>query len=83
MSEQLEIWVQNALPEEDELVFNVHFRSKETVEWEVHIYNIPVVVLVFITLLPLGFLSPFTICSIRLRNKYAYRCTEGCWFPFY
>jgi hypothetical protein len=31
----LEIWVQPGMPEDDELVFNVHFRNAEGTEWEV------------------------------------------------
>jgi hypothetical protein len=31
----LEIWVQPGIPEDRELVFNVHFRNAEGTEWEV------------------------------------------------
>lgn len=31
----LEIWVQPGIPEDNELVFNVHFRNAEGTEWEV------------------------------------------------
>ena len=32
----LEIWVQPGIPEDGELVFNVHFRNAEGTEWEVN-----------------------------------------------
>ena len=35
MSQGLEIWVQPGIPEDNELVFNVHFRIAEGTEWEV------------------------------------------------
>ena len=31
----LEVWVQPGIPEDGELVFNVHFRNAEGTEWEV------------------------------------------------
>jgi hypothetical protein len=34
MKSDLEVWVQNGLPEENELVFNVHLRTR-IAEWEV------------------------------------------------
>jgi hypothetical protein len=34
-SQSLEIWVQSGIPEEGELVFNVHFRNSRNIEWEV------------------------------------------------
>ena len=40
-SQSLEVWVQSGIPEEGELVFNVHFRNSRNVEWEVyHDYSI-------------------------------------------
>ena len=34
-SQSLEIWVQSGIPENGELVFNVHFRNSKNTEWEV------------------------------------------------
>lgn len=34
-SKSLEIWVQSGIPEDGELVFNVHVRNLATHEWEV------------------------------------------------
>ena len=33
--QNLEVWVQTGIPENGELVFNVHFRNVSSIEWEV------------------------------------------------